>query len=911
MIQIPQGYWVTGPEAIDQRLVLTKQQMRYTKDEWMPEVYFCICSEPDLLNDEYVYRIYCYNKHNEPDHETGKFRPYTGVTYADLAGKPIINGVVVEGDHDGAYYNLLDALEGSEGIIIYGSNKVGVNADLDTIKINSEGAIYADLGDIYSKLDSEERAISDLELLLMALNSEFVDFRAFVDSEVLRLEELIDSESVSRILADSELRSLINSEALLRERGDSELRDLLDSEAFFREQADSELLRLIGLLDSEKQDKLAARDGIIIDSENTISLFYSDHFNIGSEGLELRVGSTLVLGSEGFDVDIDNETIILNSEGVSLAEKYRLPNYDSEREHYLFVNSQGELEWVELESSLEEDSETIVLNSEGKLSLAKKYRLPDYSESEANYVLSVDSEGHLVWIESGQPDWEENDSESPAFIKHRPAIRRDSTSPSDGIDSNTGTKIGDYTQAVASGNYAIANNWSSAYGDYSFTANYGYANEEASAAFNNGGAGGAYSFAVNNGIAEGEGSFAEGFATAIGDFSHAEGHIHDDDYTSRDTAAEGYSAHAEGGGTLASSKYSHAEGEGSTASGEGSHAEGDNTSAVATGAHAEGGNTIAGDSNSGGGWYAHAEGERTQALGFDSHAEGYQTTASGDSSHTEGHNTVASEQDAHAEGLNSAASGIASHAEGIATTASSQASHAEGDQTISNGQNAHAEGAQTTASGANSHAEGLLSQAVGLYSHAEGQRTAANGIASHAEGIGTTTEIAAAYSHTEGNSTVATIASQHVQGIHNVKDSEGLYADIVGWGTSSTKKNISSLTTTGDLHIKKDFYFQSDDDGKNGYKLPYTIVTETGNGAKTLALAKRDHIYIYTGTLTSLTITAIETTDAVTDIIFTAGASITVNLPAGVKKPANFTFEANKTYEINILHNLALIGTWE
>lgn len=54
--------------------------------------------------------------------------------------------------------------------------------------------------------------------------------------------------------------------------------------------------------------------------------------------------------------------------------------------------------------------------------------------------------------------------------------------------------------------------------------------------------------------------------------------------------------------------------------------------------------------------------------------------------------------------------------------------------------------------------------------------------------------------------------------------------------------------------------------------------------------------------------TAVENADAITDIIFTAGTSITVNLPTGVKKPKDFTFEPSKTYEINILNNLALVG---
>ena len=93
--------------------------------------------------------------------------------------------------------------------------------------------------------------------------------------------------------------------------------------------------------------------------------------------------------------------------------------------------------------------------------------------------------------------------------------------------------------------------------------------------------------------------------------------------------------------------------------------------------------------------------------------------------------------------------------------------------------------------------------------------------------------------------------------------------------------------------------------------MPYTIEKITGNGAKTLALAKRDHVYIYTGTLTSLTVTAIENTDAITDIIFTAGTSITVTLPSTVKKPEGFAgFAADKTYEISILNNLAIVTTW-
>ena len=123
-------------------------------------------------------------------------------------------------------------------------------------------------------------------------------------------------------------------------------------------------------------------------------------------------------------------------------------------------------------------------------------------------------------------------------------------------------------------------------------------------------------------------------------------------------------------------------------------------------------------------------------------------------------------------------------------------------------------------------------------------------------------------------------------------------------------KNISSLTKAGDLHIKKDFYFQSADNGTGGYKLPYDIVTKTGT-TETGLVARRDTIYYYSDTLTSLKVNSFNN-NGICDIIFTAGASITVTLPSGVKLPSGFSgFEAGKTYEINVLKNLATVTTWD
>ena len=140
------------------------------------------------------------------------------------------------------------------------------------------------------------------------------------------------------------------------------------------------------------------------------------------------------------------------------------------------------------------------------------------------------------------------------------------------------------------------------------------------------------------------------------------------------------------------------------------------------------------------------------------------------------------------------ASGHYSHAEGRSTIASGGNSHAEGYNTKASGIYSHAEGAHTEASGDYSHAEGGYTNA-GLYSHAEGYKTKASGGASHAEGYDTTAS--GSYSHAEGESTIASGYCQHVQGKYNVEDTTSRYAHIVGWGTSSARKNIFTITTEG------------------------------------------------------------------------------------------------------------------
>lgn len=191
------------------------------------------------------------------------------------------------------------------------------------------------------------------------------------------------------------------------------------------------------------------------------------------------------------------------------------------------------------------------------------------------------------------------------------------------------------------------------------------------------------------------------------------------------------------------------------------------------------------------------------ATGWCSHAEGAETTASGEESHAEGYLTIASGMCSHAEGRNAKAEGTYSHAEGHLTTATGEDSHAEGYYTIASGQYSHAEGRSAKAEGTQSHAEGYYTTATGESSHAEGNQTTASG------------------------------DYQHVQGKFNVADNSGEYADIVGNGTSNTKRsNAHTLDWNGNAWFAGDVYVGSTG-GKNKDNGSKKLVTEAELNTKT------------------------------------------------------------------------------
>lgn len=153
-----------------------------------------------------------------------------------------------------------------------------------------------------------------------------------------------------------------------------------------------------------------------------------------------------------------------------------------------------------------------------------------------------------------------------------------------------------------------------------------------------------------------------------------------------------------------------------------------------------------------------ASGDLSQSFGMGSKATAFCASARGNSEATESY--------ADSSGSGTKASGTAARTSGIGTRATADAADAGGIQT------------EATASGACSR----------------GYKTKSN----------------APFSTTEGFCTEAGSVHQHVQGRYNVVDNNGLYADIVGGGSSEdNRKNIYALDWQGNGHFAGDVTTES------------------------------------------------------------------------------------------------------
>lgn len=122
-INFPNGFNVTSQEPIDQRLVLTKEQMRSVVEARMPDVYVAICKDDG--------KLYTFNKANVFDEDTGKFRLHSAdVTVDELAGKL-----------PAALRATLALQSEKSGLSVDDNNNIKVNLDSDFLTVDDSNHI--------------------------------------------------------------------------------------------------------------------------------------------------------------------------------------------------------------------------------------------------------------------------------------------------------------------------------------------------------------------------------------------------------------------------------------------------------------------------------------------------------------------------------------------------------------------------------------------------------------------------------------------------------------------------------------------------------------------------------------------------------------------------------------------------
>lgn len=172
-IKVLGGLKVITADPIETRLVLTKEQMIAIKDEQMPSVYFAICSDDG--------NFYLYNKANEIDKLTGRYRLINESTIVQVAQK-IQRTENIPADATSSWLTLADAQEYAfHNSIAY----VGQ-------------VIYVKETDSFYKIGKNELGTTTLSLLP---DEKFIET---VNSKILALSNQI-SQIGDKILASADL----------------------------------------------------------------------------------------------------------------------------------------------------------------------------------------------------------------------------------------------------------------------------------------------------------------------------------------------------------------------------------------------------------------------------------------------------------------------------------------------------------------------------------------------------------------------------------------------------------------------------------------------------------------------------------------------------------------------------------
>lgn len=150
MIKVNDGFKIQSPVSIDSRLVLSLEEMKNINENTQPDVYLAICKDDGL--------IYTYNKENDIDETSGKFKKLEvegSLDYNDLENKPLsLSGNLVS-------ISFSEPIDSGDDIVVeITNNQKGLTNIFDEkmlVRLNCNGtSIFAKADDTSYTIDGKE-----------------------------------------------------------------------------------------------------------------------------------------------------------------------------------------------------------------------------------------------------------------------------------------------------------------------------------------------------------------------------------------------------------------------------------------------------------------------------------------------------------------------------------------------------------------------------------------------------------------------------------------------------------------------------------------------------------------------------------------------------------------------------------
>lgn len=248
-INLPQGFNIGSNESIDQRLLLTKEQMKAALKGSMPEKYFCVCKDDG--------KLYIYNSENEIDPEIGRFRLALSDELKEKQDK------LTAGENITIKNNVISSTGAGK------TYKAGANIQISNdLTISATDTIYDDT-EIKAEIEDAKSNISEIEGDVSELNADVTEVKGSVTeltTKTTQIETNLGTVSEKVDTIESDVGTLKSDVETAKADISTAKSDIETAKADI-----SSLQEEVGEIEEKAQPKLIAGENITITEDNVIS----------------------------------------------------------------------------------------------------------------------------------------------------------------------------------------------------------------------------------------------------------------------------------------------------------------------------------------------------------------------------------------------------------------------------------------------------------------------------------------------------------------------------------------------------------------------------------------------------------------------------------------------------------------